>query len=58
MRITVPGCQSPYPGPGGATPGYLVETDKVRLLLDCGSGRAGRSACVPLAFNHPSVPQV
>lgn len=38
MRITVLGCQSPYPGPGGATPGYLVETDTVRLLIDCGSG--------------------
>ena len=38
MRVTVLGCQSPYPGPNGATPGYLVETDTVRLLLDCGSG--------------------
>lgn len=38
MRVTVLGYQSPYPGPGGATPGYLVETDEVRLLLDCGSG--------------------
>jgi len=38
MRVTVLGYQSPYPGPGGATPGYLVETDRARLLLDCGSG--------------------
>lgn len=38
MRVTVLGYQSPYPGPAGATPGYLVETEQVRLLLDCGSG--------------------
>ncbi|GED70147.1 hypothetical protein BRE01_38490 [Brevibacillus reuszeri] len=38
MRVTVLGYQSPYPGPGGATPGYLLETDEVRLLIDCGSG--------------------
>jgi ribonuclease BN (tRNA processing enzyme) len=38
MRVTVLGCQSPYPGPGGATPGYLIQTDQVSLLLDCGSG--------------------
>jgi len=38
MRITVLGYQSPYPGPNGATPGYLVETDSARILLDCGSG--------------------
>lgn len=38
MRVTVLGYQSPYPGPEGATPGYLLETDEVRLLLDCGSG--------------------
>ncbi|MBG9945194.1 MBL fold metallo-hydrolase [Brevibacillus formosus] len=38
MRITVLGYQSPYPGPGGATPGYLIETERVKILLDCGSG--------------------
>ena len=38
MRITVLGYQSPYPGPNGATPGYLVETRAARILLDCGSG--------------------
>lgn len=38
MRVTVLGCQSPYPGPGGATPGYLIETESKRILLDCGSG--------------------
>jgi ribonuclease BN (tRNA processing enzyme) len=38
MRVTVLGCQSPYPGPGGATPGYLIQDDRANLLLDCGSG--------------------
>lgn len=38
MRVTVLGYQSPYPGPGGATPGYLIETASTRFLLDCGSG--------------------
>jgi len=38
MRLTVLGAQSPYPGPGGATAGYLLHTDQVNLLIDCGSG--------------------
>jgi ribonuclease BN (tRNA processing enzyme) len=38
MRVTILGCQSPYPGPGGATPGYLVEHNSLSILLDCGSG--------------------
>ncbi|WP_232697131.1 MBL fold metallo-hydrolase [Brevibacillus daliensis] len=38
MRITVLGFQSPYPGPGGATPGYLIQTENTNILLDCGSG--------------------
>ncbi|MGN7470500.1 MBL fold metallo-hydrolase [Brevibacillus sp. SAFN-007a] len=42
MRVTVLGYQSPYPGPGGATPGYWVETNEGKLLLDCGSGVLSR----------------
>ncbi|SEN43494.1 MBL fold metallo-hydrolase [Lihuaxuella thermophila] len=38
MRWTVLGCHSPFPGPGGATPGYLLEADGKRILIDCGSG--------------------
>lgn len=38
MRLTVLGCQSPYPGPNGATPGYLLQTEQTNILLDCGSG--------------------
>ncbi|MBA4494426.1 MBL fold metallo-hydrolase [Paenactinomyces guangxiensis] len=38
MRFTVLGCHSPFPGPGGATPGYLLEAGGKRILIDCGSG--------------------
>jgi len=38
VTLTVLGKWSPYPPPGGACPGYLVEAGGVRLLLDCGSG--------------------
>ncbi|MDA8353578.1 MAG: MBL fold metallo-hydrolase [Firmicutes bacterium] len=38
LRWTVLGCHSPYPAPGGATPGYLLETTEHKILVDCGSG--------------------
>lgn len=38
MRLTILGCHSPYPGANGATAGYLLQTDEVNLLFDCGSG--------------------
>lgn len=39
MKWTVLGFQSPFPGPDGATPGYLLETSNGKhLLIDCGSG--------------------
>lgn len=38
MRLTVLGKWSPFAPPGGACPGYLVEADGARLLVDCGSG--------------------
>lgn len=38
MRITVLGCWGAYPNPGEATSGYLLQTDKHNILLDCGSG--------------------
>jgi len=38
VRLTVLGKWSPYPPPGGACPGYLVQVEGTRILLDCGSG--------------------
>ncbi|PTX58675.1 ribonuclease BN (tRNA processing enzyme) [Melghirimyces profundicolus] len=42
MKWTVLGCQSPYPAPGGGTPGYLLETGGEKILVDCGSGVLSR----------------
>ncbi len=42
MQVTVLGRWSPYPAPGGACPGYLVEEGSTRLLLDCGPGIVSR----------------
>ena len=42
MRWTVLGCQSPFPGPGGGTPGYLLEVEEKKILVDCGSGVLSR----------------
>lgn len=38
MKVTVLGCWGAYPNPGEATSGYLLQTDKHNILLDCGSG--------------------
>ncbi|WP_425801171.1 MBL fold metallo-hydrolase [Desulfitobacterium sp. Sab5] len=38
MKITVLGYWGAYPGQGEATAGYLLETDKHHILIDCGSG--------------------
>ncbi len=42
MQLTILGRYSPYPPPGGACPSYLVQTEGVSLLLDCGSGAVSR----------------
>jgi ribonuclease BN (tRNA processing enzyme) len=42
LTLTVLGATAPYPGPGQATPGYLVEGFGARVLLDCGSGVVSR----------------
>jgi len=51
MRLTVLGCNGPYPAPKGACSGYLLESDSLetRLLLDCGCGVLGRlsTICTP-----------
>ncbi|HHP50770.1 MAG TPA: MBL fold metallo-hydrolase [Moorella mulderi] len=42
MRIIILGRYSPYPPPRGACPGYLIEGQSTRILLDCGSGVLSR----------------
>jgi len=38
IKLTVLGNKGGYPGTYEACSGYLIETDKVKILLDCGSG--------------------
>jgi len=38
MRLTVLGCNGPYPAPGGATSGYLAEAGGACFAMDFGSG--------------------
>lgn len=38
MKITVLGCNGPYPAIGGATSGYLLQDGEKSFLLDLGSG--------------------
>lgn len=38
MRMTIIGCGTAVPDPERVASGYLLETDDVRILLDCGPG--------------------
>ncbi len=49
MRITVLGCWAPYPRPGGACSGYLVQDAGVSILLDAGNGSFS-NLCKHIAF--------
>ena len=44
MRLTILGNNGPYPAPGGACSGYLLESDSgsTTILLDCGTGVLSR----------------
>ncbi|MFC7441518.1 MBL fold metallo-hydrolase [Laceyella putida] len=55
MRWTVLGCHSPYPGPGGATLGYLLEADQQRILIDCGSGVLAQLAKITPIYEVDAV---
>ena len=44
MRLTTVGTGTAAPSAGRVQSGHLIETDGVRLLLDCGSGIATRLA--------------
>ena len=47
--LTVLGCDGSYPGPGGATSGYLVKTAAATIWLDAGTGTFARlqEVCFP-----------
>ena len=48
MKLTVLGCNGPYPEVGGACSGYLLEAGDPRVLLDCGTGTlAALTAILP-----------
>ncbi len=50
MQFTVLGCNSPFPAPNGATPGYLLTTKTGKqVLIDCGSGVLAQL----IKFCHP-----
>jgi ribonuclease BN (tRNA processing enzyme) len=38
LAVTVLGCDGSYPGPGGATSGYLLSCDGTRVWMDAGTG--------------------
>lgn len=38
MKLTALGNTGPYPAPGGACSGYLLENDETKVLLDLGNG--------------------
>ncbi|MDB5085640.1 MAG: Metal-dependent hydrolase of the beta-lactamase superfamily, partial [Bacilli bacterium] len=38
IKVHVLGCWGAYPAPGEATAGYLLETPRYKVLIDCGSG--------------------
>ncbi len=42
MKLTVLGKFGPFPAPGGACSGYLLETESLSLILDLGSGTMSR----------------
>lgn len=42
MKITVLGCNGPFPAANAATSGYLIEHDGKYILMDCGAGVAGK----------------
>ena len=42
MKLHILGRYGPYPAPGGACSGYLLEQGETRLVVDCGSGTFSR----------------
>lgn len=46
MKLTVLGCNGPYPEPDGACSGYLLESSRTRVLIDCGTGVLARLTAI------------
>jgi ribonuclease BN (tRNA processing enzyme) len=42
MNLRIIGCGLSFPSPGGASSGYVVESQSERLLVDCGHGVVGK----------------
>jgi ribonuclease BN (tRNA processing enzyme) len=42
VKLTVLGASPSFPNPGGAGSSYLIEHERVRLLVDCGHGSVSR----------------
>ena len=38
MKLTILGNRGPYPTPNGACSGYLLESEKTHILIECGTG--------------------
>ena len=38
MKLTILGCNGPYPSAGGACSGYLLTEGEAHVLIDCGTG--------------------
>jgi ribonuclease BN (tRNA processing enzyme) len=62
MQLTVLGCWAPYPAPGGACSGYLIQHSETSILLEAGNGSFGklqkhldfrRLAAVIITHLHP-----
>ena len=46
MKLTVLGCNGPFPQADGACSGYLLEAGDTRVLLDCGTGVLARLTAI------------
>src|ERR1700690_3856227 len=47
MQLTVLGCRAGMPADGQPSSGYIVDTARTRILLDCGPGIATALSALP-----------
>ncbi len=55
MKLTVLGKYGPFPYPGGACSGYLVESGNIKIVLDLGSGTLSRLLQVIPSFKIDAI---